>query len=77
MNRTSFKKQFTVLGVRLRASVHQQSDGQWKIFSVGAVDLPTALLPFEVQRVAMDLVRAPPFATDNQARAALLDAGHP
>lgn len=72
--RTSFKKQFTVHGVRLKASVYQNADGGWKIFSIGAVDLPTALLPFEVQNIAMGLVRAPAFATENQVKAALLDA---
>jgi hypothetical protein len=74
MARTSFKKQFRIHGIRLRASVHQNKDGAWKIFSVGAVDMPTALLPFEVQQRAMELVRAAPFATENQAKAALLDA---
>ena len=73
--RTSFRKQFTVRGVRLRASVYRTKDGEWKILSVGALDLPTAMLPFEVQQIAMGLVRAPAFETDNQAVAALLDAG--
>jgi hypothetical protein len=73
--RTNFKKQFRVNGIRLTASVHQKADGTWKIVSVGAVDIPTPLLPFEIQSVAMDLVRREPFATDNQAKAALLDAG--
>lgn len=75
MSRNSFKKQFIIHGIRMRASVYKTKDDCWKIFSVGAVDMPTALLPFEVQNKAMELVRMPPFATDNQAKAALLDAG--
>ena len=72
--RSSFRKQFSIKGVRFRSHVIKTSDGLWKIFSVGAVDMPTALLPFDIQRVAMDLVRTPPFNTENQAKAALLDA---
>lgn len=77
MPRTSFKKQFNINGIRMRASVYQAKDGRWKILSVGAVDMPTALLPFSVQMAAMELVRSGPYATDNQAKAALLDAGSP
>lgn len=74
MARSSFKKQFVVHGIRLRASAYQTKGGGWKILSIGAADVPTALLPFEVQKVAMSLVRSPEFATDNQLKAALLDA---
>lgn len=74
MSRKSFKKQFVVRGIRLRASAYQTKDGDWKIGSIGAVDMPTALLPFEVTNVAMQLVRSPAFSTENQLRAALLDA---
>ena len=73
--RSSFKKQFVVRGVRLKASAYRTKDGLWKIASIGAVDLPIALLPFEIQQTCMELVRAPAFATENQAKAALLDAG--
>lgn len=72
--RNSFKKQFTIHGVRMRASAYRTKDGGWKILSIGAVDMPTALLPFEVQKKAMELVRSSAFATENQAKAALLDA---
>lgn len=72
--RSSFKKQFSVNGVRLKAHVIRTGDGLWKIFSVGSVDMPMPLLPFDVQVAAMELVRLPPFNTDNQAKAALLDA---
>ena len=74
--RNSFKKQFYVHGVRLKASVHKPKDGGWKIFSIGAIDFPIALLPFEVQQAALTLVRMPAFDTENQAKAALLDAAH-
>lgn len=72
--RSSFKKQFRIQGLRMTASGHKTKDGHWKIFSVGAVDMPTALLPFEVSMKAMELVRSGPFDTENQAKAALLDA---
>lgn len=72
--RSSFTKQFRIAGLRMKASGHKTKDGQWKIFSVGAVDMPTALLPFEVSMAAMELVRSGPYATENQAKAALLDA---
>ena len=72
--RPSFKKQFKISGLRMKASVHRGKDGKWKIFSVGAVDIPTALLPFEVSLAAMELVRSGPYDTENQAKAALLDA---
>lgn len=73
-DRKSFKKQFKICGIRMKASVHRRPDGTWKIFSIGAVDMPTVLLPFEVQNRAMELVRMDGFATENQAKAALLDA---
>lgn len=72
--RSSFKKQFVVRGVRLRASAYKTKDEKWKIISIGAVDMPIALLPFEVQQKAMEIVHMPPFETKNQAVAALLDA---
>lgn len=72
--RKSFKKQFTISGIRMRASAYQTKDGTWKIGSIGAVDIPTALLPFEVSIKAMELVRSDAFATDNQLKAALADA---
>lgn len=72
--RNSFRKQFRINGLRMKASGYRTKDGTWKIMSIGAVDLPTALLPFEVQQVAMELVRSGPYATENQAKAALLDA---
>ena len=72
--RSSFRKQFTISGNRMKASCHKTKAGDWKIFSIGAVDMPIALLPFDVQNVAMQLVRSGPYATENQAKAALLDA---
>ena len=68
--KTSVKKQFRLSGVRMRATVVKTEAG-WKIFSVGALDLPTALLPFEITRVAMDLVRRDAFPTKEAAFGAL------
>jgi hypothetical protein len=74
--RNSFTKQFVVGGIRLKARAYKTTEGGWKIFSVGSLDIPTALLPFDVQCKAMELVRSPAFATENQAKAALLDANN-
>jgi len=65
--RTSFKCQFRLSGLRMKATGHKTKAGDWKIFSIGAVDLPTALLPFEVQNEAMGLVRLPPFPSKEAA----------
>lgn len=72
--RSSFKKQFRIQGLRMKASGYRTKDGKWKIASVGAVDMPIALLPFDISTKAMELVRSGPFETENQAKAALLDA---
>ena len=71
--KTTVKKQFVVGGLRLRATVSKLSDG-WKIVSVGAVDVPISLLPFEVTHVAMGLVRLPAFPTKEAAYGALRNA---
>ena len=73
-DRTTFKKQFRIMGIRMKASAYQTNDGRWKFSSIGAVDMPTALLPYQVSVAAMDLVRSGPYDTANQAKAALLDA---
>lgn len=70
--RSHTKKQFMLHGIRMRASLYKTKEGGWKIFSIGGVDLPTALLPFEVQQIAIGLVRRPAFATKEAAFGALV-----
>lgn len=65
--RKSFRCQFHLCGLRMTASGHKRADGDWKIFSVGAVDIPNALLPFEVQHEALALLRLPPFPSKEAA----------
>ncbi len=72
--RSHFTKQFSVGPWKLKASAYKTKQGDWKILSVGAVDYPITLLPFHVQQVAMSLVRGQSYATENQVKAALLDA---
>lgn len=44
-----FKSQMhTRSGSLVRVSIDRRKDGSWKIFSIGGVGIPTALLPFHL-----------------------------
>lgn len=73
----TFRCQFRLNGLRMKASGYMTKEGGWKIFSIGAVDIPTVLLPFEAQCEAMELVRLPPFPSKGAAVGHLKGLGQP
>ncbi|MBY3162082.1 hypothetical protein HFO65_15720 [Rhizobium laguerreae] len=69
--RQHFKAQFrTRSGYKIRASFDRKQDGTWKIFSIGAVDGITSLLPFEI----LGLVYEEPFQSLDDAKWAVKSA---
>lgn len=66
-----FRSRFrTRSGFKVTASFDRKKDGTWKIFSVGGVGVPTALLPFSV----LDLVYQCPFENLDDAKWAVKSA---
>lgn len=71
------KHTFTVRGIRLRATIYERAPGEWKVLSIGSVDIPTPLLPFDLSAEAQDAVRMPPQPSLERAKAALTLAFEP
>lgn len=47
-----FRGQFrTASGFKVTASFDKRPNGNWKIFSVGGVGVPTQFLPFQISRL--------------------------
>lgn len=66
-DRGHFRSQFrTKSGYKVTASFDKRPDGQWKIFSIGGVSVPTQFLPFGLS-VLPGLV----FTTLNEAKLAV------
>lgn len=66
-----FKSQFrTRSGFKIKVSFQRVKSGEWKIFSVGGVGIPTALLPFDISR----LVYSAPFESLEDAKLAVKSA---
>ena len=69
--RGHFRSRFrTRSGAIVTANFNKTKQGEWKIFSIGGVDVPTALLPFSV----LNLVYSDAFASLEQAKLAVKSA---